>query len=242
MPQALRGRAPALQGKASLPDLAYEALREAIISGRFDFGQALRQEDIAATFGVSRLPVREALRRLEAEGLVVMRPRRGYYVASFSVEEIEEVFDMRALLEARAAFLGTRRRTEQDVAELEARLLAMEAEAARGPVDPAAFGTANSEFHERLFVTSGRALLCRLLRVLRSSGERYTRMSVGLAREVAESAAEHRAIFAAFSAGNAKAAAEESRRHCENTCRRLLANLSTNRGAAPKRRAAKRAR
>jgi DNA-binding GntR family transcriptional regulator len=222
----IHDRVSALQNAASLPDLAYEALREAIISRRFDFGEPLRQEDLAAAFGVSRLPVREALRRLEAEGLVVMRPRRGYCVASFSSEEIEEVFDMRALLEARAAFLGTSRRTVADIEELEERLHLMEAEGAREPLDPAAFGAANSEFHERLFMTSGRVLLCRMLRVLRTSGERYTRMSVGLASEIAESGREHRAIFAAFCDGDAGAAAERSREHCENTCRRLLANLS----------------
>jgi DNA-binding GntR family transcriptional regulator len=221
-----RDRIAALQSGASLPELAYEALREAIISRRFDFGEPLRQEDLADAFGVSRLPVREALRRLEAEGLVVMRPRRGYFVASFSSEEIEEVFDMRALLEARAAYLATARRGAADVEELEERLRIMEVEAARDPLDPAAFAAANSEFHERLFTTSGRVLHCRMLRVLRTSGDRYTRMSVGLAREIAESGREHRAIFAAFRDGDAAAAAERSREHCENTCRRLLANLS----------------
>src|SRR5688500_15689005 len=94
---------------ASLPDLAYDHLRDAILTGEFKDGADLPQEEIAARLGVSRLPVREALRRLDAEGLVVLRPRRGYVVASLDPEEIEDVLDLQAHLESLAGHAATRR-------------------------------------------------------------------------------------------------------------------------------------
>jgi DNA-binding GntR family transcriptional regulator len=218
-----------LDTTTSLPDLAYDALRAAIIRGRFDFGAPLRQEELAADLGVSRLPVREALRRLEAEGLVVMRPRRGYVVASFSTEEIEEVFDIRALLEERAGVLATERRTHADVRDVDACLAVLERLSDRSPVDPTAFGEANSAFHERLFQSSGRQTLRRMLRVLRTGAERYTRLSVGLATEIEQSQEEHRAIAAAFRRGDAPLTGALLRSHCENTARRLLAHLAATR-------------
>src|SRR5688572_17623652 len=81
----------------SLTDLAYGHLRRAILSGGLDFGAPVRQEKIAARLGISRHPVREALRRLDSEGLIALKPRRGYYVTSLNRAVIEEVFAIRAL-------------------------------------------------------------------------------------------------------------------------------------------------
>ena len=93
--------------RRACPNLAYEHLREAIFAGTLAAGSPLRQEEIAARLGVSRLPVREALRRLESEGLVVLRPRRGYVVASLDREEIKDVLDLQATLEALAGHSAT---------------------------------------------------------------------------------------------------------------------------------------
>src|SRR5690242_20975649 len=90
---------PSILRPGSLPDFAYEHLRQAILSRRLPSGAPLRQERIAEQLGVSRLPVREALRRLHVEGLVDLQPRRGYFVASFNRDEIEELFDIRGTLE-----------------------------------------------------------------------------------------------------------------------------------------------
>src|ERR687885_171179 len=84
------------------PDLIADALREEIRRGRAEPGQALRQEEIATRFGVSRLPVRDALRRLETEGLVVVYPNRGAFVAEFSPDEVREIYDLPILLEGDA--------------------------------------------------------------------------------------------------------------------------------------------
>ena len=85
-----------------------------IFSGALQAGQALRQEEIARQLGLSRLPVREALNRLATEGLVELKPRRGFFVVSLKPDEIEDIFEMRAMLEARAGQLATERMTAQD--------------------------------------------------------------------------------------------------------------------------------
>ena len=111
----------------SAQQAAHKWLREMILSGELHAGQALRQEEIARRLGISRLPIREALNRLATEGLVELKPRRGFYVASLNIDEIEDIFEMRAMLEARAGHLATERMTAADadavdrcVAELDA--------------------------------------------------------------------------------------------------------------------------
>ena len=85
-----------------------------IFSGALQAGQALRQEDIARQLGLSRLPVREALNRLATEGLVELKPRRGFFVVSLKRDEIEDIFDMRAMLEARAGQVAAEQTTMED--------------------------------------------------------------------------------------------------------------------------------
>lgn len=218
-------RLPSVTPPANLPDLAYAALREAIVRGRLDFGQPLRQEELAAELGISRLPLREALCRLEAEGLVIMRPRRGYIVADFSRAEIEEVFAIRALLEAEAGRRATERRTPADVRALKALLRTLEEAGLARPLDPEAFATANTAFHDHFIEHGGGPLITRMLRVLRASAERYTRLSVSLSSEIAHSQGEHRAIARAYAAGDAAEVGRLLDLHCRNTGQRLLAHL-----------------
>src|SRR5690625_5113509 len=88
---------------STLPTVIYEQLQNAIFNGIFRPGQVLRQEDVANFLGVSRSPLREALSRLEADGIVTSRPHRGYAVVELEREHIEEVFDLRCLLESELA-------------------------------------------------------------------------------------------------------------------------------------------
>jgi DNA-binding GntR family transcriptional regulator len=213
---------PALGRLQSLPDLVYDHLRELILSGKLDFGAPLRQEEIAARLGISRLPVREALRRLDSEGLAALRPRRGYVVAAFNRSEIEEIFEIQTMLEERAGYVATQRRTADDIEAVEACLARLDAIAGRTPLDIAAFGRANSEFHERLFASSGLSYYARVLVMLRNSVERYARMGAGMLGDLSSSQREHRRIEKAFRAGDASEVARLCRRHRENTCRRLL--------------------
>jgi DNA-binding GntR family transcriptional regulator len=217
---------PRIQHPSSLPEIAYRYLREEILSRRLDFGVSLRQEQIADDLKMSRLPVREALMRLEVEGLIVLRPRRGYIVSSLDRDDIEEIFDTRAILEERAGFLATKKRTASDIAEVSALMLSIEQIAQKTPVDTTAYGIQNEAFHHRLFVTSGRKLLCKTLTMLRDNVERYVRISVSMAPNLDDAIADHRAIFAAFAEGDADKTARLCRAHCERTCAQLLANLN----------------
>jgi DNA-binding GntR family transcriptional regulator len=185
----------------------------------------LRQEDIANQLGVSRLPVREALRRLEGEGLVVLRPRRGFMVASISRGEIVDIFESRALLESRAGYLATQVRDSEDVAETK-RLLELSSHALLS-CEPAfqRFYELNVEFHDRLLRPLRRPHLKRLVHMMRNAGERYIRMSVSLSEDLAPSAAEHRQIYDAYAAGEAEEVERLCHEHCIRTMRRLLKNI-----------------
>jgi len=105
----------------SVSDRIAEALRDVIVDGLLPVGEVLRQDEIAARFAVSKIPVREALKRLEAEGLVTFIRNRGAIVASLSTDEIVEYLDIRAMLEAHAARLAAPARIQRDI------LLALEA-------------------------------------------------------------------------------------------------------------------
>lgn len=212
-------------GIPSLPDIAYETLRESILNSEYEAGKPLRQEEIAQSLGVSRVPVREALKRLEVEGLVIQRPRRGYVVASLDIDEIEDIFDIRTMLEEQAGKHATLRRTEQDIKEVEALLHAMDGMKTSTPAEVQAFAERNREFHNRLFEASGRTQLCRMMIVLRNSVERYIRLGASIASNIDLAEREHYKMFEAFKKGDAELCGRLCREHCEHTRMRLVSRL-----------------
>lgn len=102
-----------------LRDVVFENLREAILNAKLTPGQRLMEVQLAETLGVSRTPIREAIRKLELEGLVVMIPRKGAYVADMSIKDISEVLEIRGSLEGLAAYLASERMTDEDIKNLE---------------------------------------------------------------------------------------------------------------------------
>src|SRR3954447_7631810 len=101
-------------------DVVLASVREAILSGVLEPGARLRQEELADLFGTSRIPVREALRALEYEGLVRSEPHRGFTVTSLDADDVDEVYDLRIVLETHALRLALPLLTDEDLAELEA--------------------------------------------------------------------------------------------------------------------------
>ena len=101
-----------------LRDVVFENLREAILEGKLKPGQRLMEVQLAEQLGVSRTPVREAIRKLELEGLVVMLPRKGAYVANMSLKDIMDVLEVRASLEGLAAYLAAERISDEDIKKL----------------------------------------------------------------------------------------------------------------------------
>ena len=109
-----------LHRATTTPDLIAESLREEILRGALAPGQALRQEELADRFGVSRLPVRDALLRLEAQGLVHVFPNRGAFVISLSADEVTEIYEMRLLLEGDILERAVPRMTPDDWRRIDA--------------------------------------------------------------------------------------------------------------------------
>jgi DNA-binding GntR family transcriptional regulator len=140
---------------ARATDQAYEAIRTAILQGRFAAGERLREEDLADEVGVSRTPIREALRRLDAEGLVDFIPNRGAHVAAWSDSDLNEIFDLRAVLEGFAARLAARRISPVQLARLRDLADRMDALAGAEDVDHDAISELNTDFHGVIVEAAG---------------------------------------------------------------------------------------
>ena len=134
--------------RGGVPASVAARLREAIISGEIPAGTLLRQEEISQLFRVGRPPVREALTLLDAEGLVISRPRRGFAVAPLDPNDVEEIFDIRMLLEERAAHFAAQRRTLEDVNVMEKLIHKMEQSKISSSDEAIAFSLVNREFHD----------------------------------------------------------------------------------------------
>lgn len=117
---------------ATIAEKAYSAIRERVLSGEYPAGSRLREEELAEAVGVSRTPVREALRRLDAEGVVEFVPNRGAQVAVWSRQDLEEIFSLRALLEGYGARLAASKMEPAELDELAALADQMETIARRG--------------------------------------------------------------------------------------------------------------
>lgn len=207
-------------------------LRAMIFAGEFRAGQPLRQEEIARQLGVSRLPVREALNRLATEGLVELKPRRGFFVTSLNAAEIEDIFDMRAMLEERAGYLATIRRTAADVHALDALIDLLDAALAK----PAAFeqwADLNLHFHTRLFQSCGRKHLRRQIDLLRDTVAPQIRLLARQDGQLRRAQKEHRQMAAFFRAGDAAAVGRLCREHCAYTARGLVSLLRASPAGQP---------
>ena len=147
------------------------ALRSDVLSGALPPGTQLVQEDIAARYGVSRVPVREALQALASEGLVSHFPRRGYFVTELSITDLQEVYRLRSILEAEAITEAIPAIGDDDIDRLEHLCVLVDAAAARG--DLAELTAANRRFHFALFEAAGMPRLTRLLRQLWDASDIY---------------------------------------------------------------------
>lgn len=197
--------------RKTLGTATLEAMREGILNGTYAEGEQLRQDAIAADLGVSRIPVREALRQLESEGLVTFTPHHGAVVSTFSVAEIEELFELRALLETELIRRATPRMGTQDLQQAAGILDAYEEALSRGDVGE--WGDLNWRLHSTLFAPAGRPLTMRTVELLSHHADRYLRMQLALTHGESRANAEHRAIVAACRKHDARAAARLMRAH-----------------------------
>jgi len=195
---------------ATVAESVARALQEEILSGRLAPGLSLRQRAVALQFGVSEGAVREAFRRLEAQGLVESQRRRGVRVARLSKEELRDLYDVRMFVEPLLAWESAGRAPEEDLATARGLCDAMERES-----DALRWLGLNREFHMVLYRASGRTFLLRLQDQLRILSDRYLRVCLEVLGRFEASNREHWEILAAYETRDPKAAAEWVRRHLE---------------------------
>ena len=193
------------EGYVSKTDLVAALVRELIITGELDPGEQLRQRDLARRFGVSQTPVREAMRRLESEGLLISDTHRGFSVVPPDAGRVEENFQIRAALESLGAALAARKIDAAGLArlrELNGRMRAL-------ADDDPAYAELNREFHFTVYEYAGSPLLLSLMRLLWASLHGGPRVS----RSHAESARQHDEILAALAGGDDAAASARTYQH-----------------------------
>jgi len=184
------------QGPGTTAQHAVEGLRRALVSGELAPGDRVRQEEIAASLGVSLAPVREALATLEQEGQVTYRPRRGYFVTELDPADVREIYELRALLEERAARRALPLLDEDAIGRIE--LAARECRDADVAGDVAAELEANRRFHFGVLGSPDQVHTLRLIRLLWDSTETYRALYYNSPQARADSAAAHERILAAI--------------------------------------------
>jgi DNA-binding GntR family transcriptional regulator len=201
-----------------------EALRRRILDGSFPAGAQLRQDALAEEFGVSRIPIREALVQIEAEGLVRILPHRGAVVAALSADEIDEVFALRAELEPVLLLRSAPLLTDADYDELRRLRDAYSDDLSAGRI--AGWGAHNTRFHLALYQHAGRPRTLALVANLLQECDRHTRLHLSLPGTVARARTDHAALLDLCAAGHAAAAATLLRAHVETAAAALRALLT----------------
>jgi len=190
-------------------------IREKILVGDYAPGTALLQDSIAAEFGVSKIPVREALVRLRAEGLIDIEAHRGFRVRPLSAAEVDEVFRLRLTLEPAAVAAGAKLAEVTDHDAARDALRALDAALAAGTL--ADIGNLNSGFHLALIVPRSQPVSFEILTRLHTLSRRYVRMHLLPAGRMRRATREHNTLFQTWAKGDARTAQRLTKAHIEET-------------------------
>jgi DNA-binding GntR family transcriptional regulator len=220
---SLASQAASLRGsRAATPEVIADVVRALILRGAIGGGQPLRQDAIAKWFGVSHIPVREALRQLTAEGLVVLHIKRGAMVAPLRPDEAEEILEIRLTLEIKAVSLALPHWTEATFSDLEDQLAEME-----GCDSIDRWSDLNRNFHEELYRACARPRLLNLIASLNANVERYIRLLVSRSDYRLQAQREHRAILASACIRNLASLSALVEQHALETAVQLRHFLSS---------------
>jgi len=202
---------------ASKAQVVYMVLYDRIRKGILRPGERLLEQELANELGVSKTPVREALHKLSEQGLVTLEPYKGAYVAQFSVEDLLEIMEIRAVLEGLAARLAAKTITEEALEELNALIERFEAVSKKGT--PQDWIEANAQFHSAIAAACGNKILKELL----SGFQRKILLSstLGIGEDSQKSIKEHKDIVEALWARDPDRAEFFARRHVWNTAKRV---------------------
>ncbi|MEH7828561.1 GntR family transcriptional regulator [Gemmobacter denitrificans] len=211
---------PDLGSVPTASEIVLKHLRTAIVTGVLDEGAPIRQDEVAALFNVSKIPVREALKQLEAEGFVSFQRNRGAVVARLSEPEIAQIFEVRAMLEANAIRLSVPLMTGADIALAAAHATDFDRE-----TDVSRWADLNWAFHSSLYLAAGRPYLLQMIRTVNDRVERYLRVQLTLSGGHETASREHALILAACRDGDADGAALLVQDHIMGACRSLHRHL-----------------
>lgn len=195
----------AIKSKTSLVERAYQEIKRRILGNFYPPGLQVLEQELAEHLGVSRTPVREALIRLEREGLIEIVPRRGMHVVPIAVEDMREIYEVITVLEARAAErLAERRPSEAELAPMIEAQAAMEEALASGDLD--AWAEADEHFHRQLLVLSGNRRLAQMALTVFDQVHRARMVTLRMRPLPRQSNQDHKALIEAVLAGDSRRA------------------------------------
>lgn len=189
----------------------YQVIREAIVEGTLAPGQHLAEQQLAQELGVSRTPVREALRRLALEGFVVMVPRRGTYVAGMSLKDMNDVFELRMALEGLAAYLAAQRITPQEQTVLKETLEQLEVATAADDKDQII--STDTRFHAVIYTASRNRRLMQIVGNLSDQIQSFRLQSLFAPGRLKDTMREHRRIVSAIERRDSQMARKLAEEH-----------------------------
>ena len=210
-----------------LREIVCENLRDAIKKGILEPGERLMEVQIADELGISRTPVREAIRKLEQEGYVIMMPRRGTYVADVSESDIKEIFEIRSALESLATGLAARRIEQDEIEKLQNLLNEIEEYIAQGDMDKIV--ETDIKFHELLYQFSRNERLAAIISNLKEQLSRFRTLSMSYPGRLQETFEEHSEMVEAIADGDVSAARDAAEHHMERAEETLLKALRKSR-------------
>lgn len=202
----------------TIADQICKTLREAIVDGSLPSGIVLRQDELAARFGFSRMPIRDALRQLETEGLVTIHPTKGAFVAPMDAGEIREIYAIREVLETEALRLSCPWLADEALQEAARLLDQIDAEP-----NAARRGAFNAAFHSLLYSQCGNRRLLDLIDAHHAAADRYVRALLSDLDYHGRSQSDHRAMLSACQRGDAEGAVAALRSHLREGSQTLAA-------------------
>lgn len=197
-----------------------DRLRQAILDGTHPAGTQLRQDALAETYGVSRIPVREALFQLEAEGLVRILPHRGAVVSELSIDEINDVFDLRTILEPRLLAASAPEFGAEDFAMLD--FIQSRFVTAIRANDISRWGILNAEFHMALYARARQPRTKSIVTALLQTSDRYTRVQLSSTAAMGKAEQDHARLTALCRAGEVEEACRFLVGHIEEVRQDLI--------------------
>ena len=206
---------------SNLTTRAYSSIKDYVLSGEMDENSRLTEEFLASQLGISKSPIREALNRLESEGLIRIEPRKGAYLRRLSLEEVADLYDLREALETHV--VRTARPTAASLGRLRQSLDRQRAYLAAN--DRARYIEEDVAFHSELAQATHNAQLCSVLRNIQNQIWLSRRRTYDLSS--AQAPDRHQAILDALEAGDRERAVAEMRTHIQNVRQRLLDFLNT---------------